>query len=241
MFSPFIFYSTEKLPLRWACSRSTPRFQSVCRTWRRASSWTVSHRTRTTEPLLQGCWRTSSSSRRPRRRSRLSRKQNLKTSSVLVKLLVSLFFTFCLICFLCQLRYLRGRCLLLKNSNHNPAVVLQLTIIAASQCPSPSWWRTPTRTRIPSTSPALWTWGGPRPSKELKKSLRVRLPTASWCESHRTTELSFCQGLRGCYVSGRPHWGFSASCVTGNRSCAAQINNHLHKCTNYLELFISVS
>lgn len=53
---------------------------------RRASSWTVSRRTRTTEPLLQSCWRTPSSGRPPGRRPRPCRKRNLKTSSPLVKL-----------------------------------------------------------------------------------------------------------------------------------------------------------
>lgn len=53
---------------------------------RRASSWTVSRQTQTTEPLLLNCWRTPSSGRPPGRRPRLSRKRNLKTSSPLVKL-----------------------------------------------------------------------------------------------------------------------------------------------------------
>lgn len=73
---------------RWACLRSIPRFRSACRTRQRALSWTVSCRTLTTEPLLQSCWWAPSSGRPPRRSPSLTRKHNLKTSSLLVRLVL---------------------------------------------------------------------------------------------------------------------------------------------------------
>lgn len=55
----------------------------------------------------------------------------------------------------------------------------QGTTTAACLCRSPSWWRTPTLTRTPSTCPARWTSGAP-PFERIA-SPRARPPVDNSC------------------------------------------------------------